>query len=117
MYCVRKIEHIEINDLYIDTANGYKIYKKGKDVLLYIDNEVFTNEIRDFLLSVIANSNNLYNISIIETTIDDMGLTNKLKTTFLCGIAEGTIYEKKYDEISNTLPLFKIINTHEGEVE
>ena len=117
MYCVRKVEHIEINDLYIDTANGYKIYKKGKDVLLYIDNEVFTNEIRDFLLSVIANSNNLYNISIIETTIDDMGLTNKLKTTFLCGIAEGTIYEKKYDEISNTLPVFRVINAYESEVE
>lgn len=117
MYCVRSIASIEIDDLYIDTANGYKIYKKGKDVLLYIDNEVFTNEIRDFLLSVIANSNNLYNISIIETTIDDMGLTNKLKTTFLCGIAEGTIYEKKYDEISNTLPLFRVINIHESEVE
>ena len=49
MYCVRSIASIEINDLYIDTANGYKIYKKGKDVLLYIDNEVFTNEIREFL--------------------------------------------------------------------
>ena len=117
MYCVRSIASIEINDLYIDTANGYKIYKKGKDVLLYIDNEVFTNEIREFLLSVIANSNNLYNISIIETIIDDMGLTNKLKTTFLCGIAEGTIYEKKYDEISNTLPVFRVINIHESEVE
>ena len=117
MYCVRSIANIEIDDLSINTANGYKIYKKGKDVLLYIDNEVFTNEIRDFLLSVIVNSNNLYNISIVETTIDDMGVTNKLKTIFLCGIAEGTIYEKKYDEISNTLPLFRVINVYESEVE
>ena len=117
MYCIKNIDHIKINDLYLRTINGYKIYKKGKDVLLYIDNEVFTNEIRKFLLSVITNSNNLYNISIVETTIDDMGVTNKIKTTFLCEIAEGTIYEKKYDEISNTIPLFKIINIHESEVE
>lgn len=117
MYYIRNIDHIKINDLYLRTINGYKIYKKGRDVLLYIDNEVFTNEIREFLLSVIVNSNNLYNISITETTIDDIGVTNKLKTTFLCGIAEGTIYEKKYDEISNTLPVFKIINVYESEVE
>lgn len=117
MYCIKNIDHIKINDLYLRTINGYKIYKKGKDVLLYIDNEVFTNEIRKFLLSVITNSNNLYNISIVETTIDDMSVTNKIKTTFLCGIAEGTIYEKKYDEISNTLPLFRVINVYESEVE
>lgn len=117
MYYIRNIDHIKINDLYLRTINGYKIYKKGRDVLLYIDNEVFTNEIREFLLSVIVNSNNLYNISITETTIDDMGLTNKLKTTFLCGIAEGKIYEGKYDKTSNTLPIFKIINVHESEVE
>ena len=116
MYCIRNIDNIKINDLYLRTINGYKIYKKGRDVLLYIDNEVFTNEIREFLLSVIVNSNNLYNISITETTIDDMGLTNKLKTTFLCGIAEGKIYEEKYDKTSNTLPVFKIINVYEREV-
>lgn len=117
MYCIRNIEHIEIDDLYLKTANGYKIYKKGKDVLLYINNEVFTDEIREFLLTVIRDSNNLYNISIIETITDDIGVTNKIKTTFLCKIAEGTIYEKKYDEISNTLPLFKIVNVYESEVE
>ena len=117
MYCIKNIDHIKINDLYLRTINGYKIYKKGKDVLLYIDNEVFTKEVRDFLLSVITNSNNLYNISILETTKDYMGVTNKLKTTFLCGIAEGTIYEKKYDEISNTLPVFRVINVYESEVE
>ena len=117
MYCIRNIDHIKINDLYLRTINGYKIYKKGKDVLLYINNEVFTDEIRKFLLSVITNSNNLYNISITETIIDNIGFTNKIKTTFLCEIAEGTIYEKKYDEISNTLPLFRIINVYESEVE
>ncbi len=112
MYRIKNIDHIKINDLYLKTINGYKIYKKGKDVLLCIDNEVFTNEIRKFLLSVIVNSNNLYNISIVETTLDDMGLTNKLKTTFLCEIAEGKIYEGKYDETSNTLPIFQIINVY-----
>lgn len=117
MYCIRNIDHIKINDLYLRTINGYKIYKKGRDVLLYIDNEVFTNEIREFLLSVIVNSNNLYNISIVETTIDDVGLTNKLKTTFLCGIAEGKIYEGKYDKVLSTLPVFRVINVYESEVE
>ena len=39
MYCVRSIANIEIDDLYINTANGYKIYKKGKDTLLFIDNQ------------------------------------------------------------------------------
>lgn len=112
MYRIKNIDHIKINDLYLKTINGYKIYKKGKDVLLCIDNEVFTNEIRKFLLSVIVNSNNLYNISIVETTLDEMGLTNKLKTTFLCEIAEGKIYEGKYDETSNTLPIFQIINVY-----
>ena len=117
MYCIKNIDHIKINDLYLRTINGYKIYKKGKDVLLYIDNEVFTNEIRKFLLSVITNNNNLYNISIVETTIDDMGVTNKLKTIFLCEIAEGTIYEGNYDGTLNTLPIFQIINVYESEVE
>ena len=117
MYCIKNIDHIKINDLYLRTINGYKIYKKGKDVLLYIDNEVFTNEIRKFLLSVITNSNNLYNISIVETTIDDMGVTNKLKTTFLCEIAEGKIYEGKYDKVLSTLPVFQIISVYESEVE
>lgn len=114
MYCIRNIDNIKINDLYLKTINGYKIYKKGRDVLLYIDNEVFTNEIREFLLSVIVNSNNLYNISITETTVDNIGFTNKIKTTFLCEIAEGTIYEEKYDKTSSVLPIFQIINVYEN---
>ena len=32
MYCIKNIDHIKINDLYLRTINGYKIYKKGKDV-------------------------------------------------------------------------------------
>jgi hypothetical protein len=117
MYCVRSIANIEIDDLSINTANGYKIYKKGKDTLLFIDNQVFTDETRKFLLSAIRNNDDLYKISITETISDDIGMMDKIKTTFLCGIAEGTIYEKKYDEISNTLPLFRVINVYESEVE
>ena len=117
MYCVRSIASIEIDDLYIDTANGYKIYKKGEDTLLFIDNQVFTDETREFLLNAVRNNDSLYKISITETISDDVGMIDKIKTTFLCEIAEGTIYEKKYDKISNTLPLFRIINVYESEVE
>ena len=44
-------------------------------------------------------------------------LLNKLKTTFLCEIAEGKIYEGKYDKVLSVLPIFKIISVYESEVE
>lgn len=105
---------ISIDDVKIDTTNGYKYFKKDNKLYIKIYNEVATPLVFDKLKSMIFDvlkGNIEYRIEICDSKVYPNGTDRNEFTMLKCKIPDGDIFEVrhgKYD-LGFTFEVLEII--------